>query len=407
MRSSSEPLHGHSASTEHALLEKIEALSFLRVLNDRMASAADFPAACRALVDLVWEERCADAVAYLSVDHERRTCRVEAVAPAGLGGVGAEVPFSAPPLAALVAERGEPVLLRDGVPPPVFGRGTSTALPPGALVSVATRLRSTTAGLLVVWTHGEPARLEEDRRLLAITAASAAVALDAARGQAREDFLATLRHDINNPVAVAMGYTEMLAERLETMGDPELHQRALSVLELLKVIADLVSNYLHMPAIDRGAPSPCWEDLDLAALTADILDQLAPTAAEKRIVLARSGTCPRIRGDHRLLGRVVTNLIGNALKYTPGPGRVEVAFASDAEGVSLAVADTGYGIAPHHLERLFTKYARFHADKGIPGTGLGLYISRAIAEAHGGTLTVDTAVGRGSTFTLRLPHRAA
>jgi signal transduction histidine kinase len=398
MRSSSEPASDRSA--EAALLEKIEALSFLRALNDRLARAPDFAAACRALVELVWEERRADAVAYLSVDSPRRVCRVEALTPAGEVGTDArELEADGAPLDALLA-RAEPVVLRGVAPAWLELSGAAD----GVLIAAPTQVRGVTTGLLVVSTREDAAGVEESRRLLAITAASAALALDAARGQAREEFLATLRHDITNPVAIALGYTEMIAERVQASGDAESSALASSVMELLKVIADLVSNYLHVAAIDRGVPSLHYEDLDLTELAAQVVERLQPSALEKGVALACGSAPAHVRGDRRQLGRVVANLVGNAVKYTPGPGRVEVTPASDASGVRLAVADTGYGLSAEDQRRLFTRYARFHRDKGIPGTGLGLYISKAIAEAHGGTIDVESEPGRGSTFTLRLPH---
>src|SRR5262249_52952722 len=122
------------------------------------------------------------------------------------------------------------------------------------------------------------------------------------------------------------------------------------------------------------------------------------------ITIALCGSGPVIRADRRQLGRVFANLIGNAIKYAPGPGRVDVSLAADDAYVVVTVADTGYGLSPADLQRLFTRYARFHRDKGIPGTGLGLYLSKAIVEAHGGSIAVVSEVGRGSTFTVRLPR---
>ncbi len=405
MPSSSESAPRRSA--EAALLEKIEELSFLRLLNDRLARAPDFVSACRALVDLVWEERRADSVAYVSVDPQRRLCRVEATAPAGHGtDPTGEFGFDTPPFPTLLA-RADPVALVDTPAPSWLGGGRGEPSSGTALISAPTQVRGTTTGLLLVRVRGDAATVDEDRRLLAIITTSAALALDAARGEAREEFLATLRHDINNPVAVALGYTEIVVERLRAAGDRESTTLALSVAELLKVIADLVSNYLHMAAIDRGAPWLYHEQIDLGALAAEIVGQLAPSAAEKGITITCRGSCPSVRADRRQIGRVITNLVRNAVKYTPGPGRVDVTAGSDAERATLVVADTGYGIAADDLRRLFTKYARFHRDRGIPGTGLGLYISKAIVEAHGGTLTVESEVGRGSAFTLTLPHRPA
>src|SRR6185436_18066738 len=147
----------------------------------------------------------------------------------------------------------------------------------------------------------------------------AALALDAARNEAREEFLATLRHDINNPVHVALGYMEMLADRLKHEGSAELLQLAGSVTESLKAVADLATNHLHMAAIDRGVAGIARERLDLGALTTEIVGRHQPSASEKGIALVHDGGgCALVRGDRRQLGRVLTNLVGNALKYTPG-----------------------------------------------------------------------------------------
>jgi signal transduction histidine kinase len=382
-----------------ALLEKIEELSFLRALNDRLADAPSFPAACQALVDLVCEAGLGEIAAYLSVDPARRACRLEACAPPA----GGELACEMPPVAALL-EAEEPTVLAAEGPPPWLR--DAPAVVPAALLCAPTRVRGATTGLLLVWVDGSPADLEEHRRLLAIAATSAALALDVARRQAREEFLAMLRHDINNPVTTALGYSEIILDHLRAVGDDALAPLAASVLESLKIVADLVANHLDMATIDRGAPALQPDVFDLRALTADVVDRFRPSALAQGIGLAFAGENVRLLGDRRQLDRVLANLLSNAVKYTPPGGHIEVTLAASADGVTLAVADTGYGLAPEEVDRLFTKYARFHRERGIPGTGLGLYLSKAIVEAHGGTLAVASAPGRGSTFTLRLPASA-
>jgi signal transduction histidine kinase len=390
---------GGPGATEAALLEKIEELSFLRTLNDRLASVPDFASACRALVDMLWEERHASCVAYVSVDPQRQICRLEASAPGPADAAG-ELAIDLPPFDRLLAAT-EPVVLADSPPLPWFTPGTGMAL-----VCAPMQVREATTGLLLFVGDGDPDRLEEHRRLLAIVATSAALALDVARREAREEFLAMLRHDINNPVAVALGYMEMMVDRLHDGERGELCRLASSITESLKAVADLVSNYLHMAAIDRGTPWLHREPVDLLVLVREAVEQLGPAATERDVAVAIHGGHVGLRADRRQLSRVVLNLVGNAVKYTPAGGRVDVRVAHDGGDGLLVVADTGYGIAPADLARVFEKYARFHRHLGIPGTGLGLFLSKAIVEAHGGRIAVSSTPGRGTAFTVRMPRTA-
>ncbi len=297
-----------------ALLEKIEELSFLRALNDRLADAPSFPAACQALVDLVCAEGLGESAAYLSVDPLRRACRLEACAPPARG----ERACAMPPVAALLAAEEPTVLAAEGPPPWL----RDAPVVPAALLCAPTRVRGATTGLLLVWTDGSPAELEERRRLLAIAATSAALALDVARRQAREEFLAMLRHDINNPVTTALGYSEIILDHLRAVGDRALAPLAASVLESLKIVADLVSNHLDMATIDRGAPALQPRVFDLRALTADVVDRFRPSALAKGIGLTFAGESAPLLGDRRQLDRVLTNLLSNAVKYTPPGGHI-------------------------------------------------------------------------------------
>jgi signal transduction histidine kinase len=303
-----------------------------------------------------------------------------------------------------VLAAGEPVVLRDLPPLPWMGVAADAG---GALLAAPLVVRGTAIGILFVHTDGDANALEDHRRILALVATSAALALDVARNEAREEFLATLRHDINNPVHVALGYMEMLGDRLKREGSPEMLELAGSVTESLKAVADLASNHLHMAAIDRGVAGMARERLDLGGLTAEIVGRHRPSASEKGITLVHADGTGVVRGDRRQLGRVVTNLVGNALKYTPGGGRIDVGVTATDADVLLRVCDTGYGVPRADVERLFTKYARFHRDRAIPGTGLGLYLSKAIVEAHGGSVRAESELGRGSTFTVQLPRVAA
>ncbi|MFN8546201.1 MAG: HAMP domain-containing sensor histidine kinase [Candidatus Binatia bacterium] len=390
---------------EGALVEKIEELSLLRVLAERLADARDYGAACQALTDLVWEERAVDAVAFLSVDREHGLARLEATSPAQGAVVGAPaLALDEPPFPALL-EHAEPTLLLDALPPswcPAHGPAER-----GVLIGAPLRVRGTVTGVLLVYTTGAAPNVEEDRRLLAIVAPAAAPALDTARTSAREEFLALLRHDISTPLTVATGYAEMLAQELESREDGTLAPMAAAILGSVQAVADLVSNYLHLAAIDRGVPWLVLEQVDLTALVTSIAARYRLAAHDKHLELVCTGRCTPISGDARQLGRVVTNLLSNAVKYSGRSGTIAVTLADDGGDAVLAVTDPGDGIAPEDLPRLFTRGARLHRDRSIPGTGLGLFLTRAIVEAHGGIIQAQSTVGVGSTFTVRLPRTPA
>ena len=395
MRSSTDAARPRRPGPEAALVEKIEELSALRALNDRLAGATDYGAACRALIEHVWEEHHADRVLFLSIDARRRRARVEAATPADGASPADEIALERAPLPTLL-ETGEPLVLLD-VPAWLWsGRGRRCVV-----VAAPTHVRATTTGLLLAcYAGGRMAGLEEDHRMLALVATSAALALDAARSGAREEFLATLRHDIGNPLDVALGHTEMLIERLAA--DGEGAALAVSVHESLKVVADLVTNSLHLAAIDRATPILEPEPLDVALLAAEVVERFRPAALATGLTLTAGGGAPPVTADRRQLRRVLANLVGNAVKFTPAPGQVTVTVGADPAAVTVAVTDTGSGLAPDDLSRLFAKYVRLRPE--VPGTGLGLYISRAIVEAHGGTVGVTSAPGKGTTFTVRLPR---
>lgn len=386
------------SSTERALLEKIEALSLLRLLNDRLAAADDFPAACRVLVELLWEEGGLRPAAFFSVDSIAQRACLEAVAPA-LSGAAARItlPLAAFPFANAL-DHAEATLL----PNPLERSDPHAASLPW--LGIPLRVRGTPIGFLAVEATIDESRREDDARLLAILATSAALALNVSRDGERAEFVAMLRHDIANPLSTALGYTELLAEELTPdRGDPATLATLLTIKEQLRAIADLVSNYLHMAAIDRALPALQREDVDLRQLLADVDGSLGLTAIHKGLTLAYRVDYPQVRGDRRQLQRVLMNLVSNAIKYTPSPGAVDVAVERDGEWATISVRDNGLGIALEEQARVFEKYARFHTDHEIPGTGLGLFLSRTIVEAHGGTITLESCPGMGSTFCVRLP----
>jgi signal transduction histidine kinase len=375
-------------------------LAFFHLLATELLSSPNVDAAEVTLLARVREATGAHTAALVGVHHSRLRGRLEAIDPAPAGGMPAEreIHLDTAPM---------PLLLTQAVPT-ILDAGTPrlpwlpAAREPGILLSAPLRRQGKATGFLVIELPAA-ADAYAARALLGTAALAAALGLEATRREAREEFLAMVRHDIFNPITVALFHTEMLAETLENREDKELADLAHSVHSCLNAVCDMVSTFFYLEAIDQGAPAIHPESIDFVELVTDIVDAHRPTATAKQLDLTCDGHCPELRADRRQLGRVVANLVSNALKYTMGPGRVHVHLDHDAGGAILTVTDTGAGLSPADLDRLFTKHARFHRHLDIPGTGLGLYLSKAIVEAHGGRIEAESRLGVGSTFRIRIP----
>jgi PAS domain S-box-containing protein len=219
---------------------------------------------------------------------------------------------------------------------------------------------------------------------------------------AKTAFLAGLSHELKTPLALIQGYAETL--RLdEVYGDPHLFDESVDI--ILEEVGDLtrmVEELLLAARLQSGALSLDIDVVALGGMLVRIVDgfRRAEPDHEWRLDVARD--VPPVMGDPLRLRQVFHNLLTNAAKYSPGGSPVHVTVREDAGAVVVTVRDAGIGIAPGDRARIFERFVR--ATRHAEGTGLGLYMSRAIVEAHGGRIEVDSEVGRGTTFTVFLPH---
>jgi len=161
---------------------------------------------------------------------------------------------------------------------------------------------------------------------------------------------------------------------------------------------------LDTSRIEAGTFSYRFEEVDLGRVVHEAVETAALAQQEVPVLASVRGALPAIRGDRARLRQVLGNLIENAVKYSPEGGEVRVSAAAVNGAVQIAVRDTGPGIPSEQQGRIFEKFGRADVEGGSkPGTGLGLFIARSIAEAHGGSLDVSSGIDPGSTFTLTLP----
>ncbi|MGH2934273.1 MAG: sensor histidine kinase, partial [Gaiellaceae bacterium] len=220
----------------------------------------------------------------------------------------------------------------------------------------------------------------------------------------RADFVSLVSHELRSPMAAVIGAARTLQERWRALS-PEQREAFLALIgDETNRLATLIGDVLHTSQIEAGTFSYSFSDVDLSRLVEDAVATASLGQDEVRVTGAVSSGLPAIRGDRERLRQVLGNLIENAVKYSPMGEEVQVRAQPDNGRVKISVVDRGPGI-PHDQQRLiFEKFGRADVAGGSkPGTGLGLFIARSIAEAHGGTLDVHSSPEQGSTFTLTLP----
>jgi signal transduction histidine kinase len=226
---------------------------------------------------------------------------------------------------------------------------------------------------------------------------------------AKTDFYAMVTHDLRNPAGSIRTAILMLLE--DETGPLNAEQR--SLLEIARISTDklisLINNYLDYARIDAGFLELYTTETDLREVVRASARPAALEAEHRRqtLVLHLPDEPLRAPVDAQRLAHVVDNLLSNAIKYTPQGGAIDVHLGREDGQAVLRVSDTGFGIPPAEIPKLFARFrrARSSATQGIRGTGLGLYIVKEIVERHGGTVDVASngVRGEGSVFTVRLP----
>ena len=220
----------------------------------------------------------------------------------------------------------------------------------------------------------------------------------------RADFVSLVSHELRSPMASVIGSARTLEQRWRELS-PEQRESFLALIaHETSRLAELIGDVLDTSRIESGTFSYSFEDVDLARLVRDSAAAAEHGQDEVTVEAVVREPLPAVRGDRDRLRQVLVNLIDNAVKYSPPGDRVRVEAEQSDGRVVIEVRDRGPGISPEHQRLIFEKFGRANvAEHAKPGTGLGLFIARSIAEAHGGALEVRSAPGRGATFRLSLP----
>ncbi|GHO63647.1 hypothetical protein KSC_025390 [Ktedonobacter sp. SOSP1-52] len=223
--------------------------------------------------------------------------------------------------------------------------------------------------------------------------------------QRKDDFISMASHELRNPLAALKMQTQLVRKRLEKQSQHEAATALSRVEGPVKQLERLIGELLDVSKIQAGRLEYVRETVDLDALLHEVADTMQQLHTTHTIVVR--GAAPRLLvGDKDRLGQVFTNLLSNAIKYSPGAETVEMDLSTSEETVTVRVHDHGLGIPREQHDKIFERFYRATGprQKAIPGLGMGLYIVAEIVKRHGGTITVDSTVGKGSTFTVTLPR---
>ena len=228
--------------------------------------------------------------------------------------------------------------------------------------------------------------------------------------KAKSQFLANMSHELRTPLNAIIGFSELLSDDVQGLYDTATRHRFLDQIHnsgnhLLQLINDI----LDLSKVESGQMDLDLQPVVIADSIREVLASIDPIARSKRIVIeTQTEAGLELVADAAKLRQMVLNLVSNAIKFTPEGGRVRVRASRIADSVEIAVIDTGIGIAEADLGRLFGEFQQLPVGPGgkREGTGLGLALTKRFAALHGGGVAVESEVGTGSTFTIRLPLKS-
>jgi two-component system phosphate regulon sensor histidine kinase PhoR len=223
------------------------------------------------------------------------------------------------------------------------------------------------------------------------------------------NFIAMVSHELRSPISAIGQNINLILDG--AAGDTTEKQRHLltRAKKRSKGLLDLIADLLEISKMEAGVTMQCKEPLQVEEVVRTVVELMEGEARNKGLSLAAEfhQSLPPVLGDRDNLERVFTNVLSNAIKYTPEGGKVAIEVSTDGDDVKTVVRDTGIGISKEDLPRIFDKFSRIKSEKtrGIVGTGLGLFIAKGIVDAHLGSIAMESEEGKGTSVTVLLPKK--
>ena len=227
--------------------------------------------------------------------------------------------------------------------------------------------------------------------------------------QLQRNFVSMASHEFRTPLTIIDGHAQRMIKSKDRLAPGEVAERAGKVRAAVLRMTSLMDNLLNSARLFDGGAGLYYHpvEIDLAALLHDVCQLHREIAPHSHIREDFGGERLPVIGDAKLLFQVFSNLISNAIKYSPGGGPITIGAALEAGAVVVAVEDRGIGIPEQDRDRLFARYSRGSNVSGIVGTGIGLYLAKMVIDLHHGRIAVESREGEGARFTVRLPAKPA
>lgn len=281
-----------------------------------------------------------------------------------------------------------------------FAKGSSSASP----LYVEGDLRRVDGGAVAVGITYAPI-LDRENRLVNLVANVRDITRFREAEQLKSTFISIISHELKTPVSLIKGYAGTL-RREDARWDSRTVQDSLTVIEEeADRLAALIENLLEASRLQAGAANLSLADVALDKMAEQLAKKFRTQSDKHTFVVEFPSRFPIVRGDDERLRQVLTNLLSNAIKYSPDGGTIRIGGRVESDRVVVTVRDEGQGLPPDELEKVFDRFYRADtpATRRAPGAGLGLFLSKAIVEAHGGQIWASSESGRGAMFSFSLP----
>lgn len=222
----------------------------------------------------------------------------------------------------------------------------------------------------------------------------------------KSEFIGVISHELKNPLTSMKGYAEIIQRLARKKGEAKLADFAIRMNQQIKHVTEMINEMLDISKIETGRLTYQDELFNITELVKEIVNDQQVTTKIHKINFSRKGNA-LIAADRYRIGQVITNLISNAIKYSPEAEKINVKVENKSKGTVISVQDFGPGISKEDQEKLFRPFFRAKGTQSTKGTGIGLFISNQIVERHKGKLWVNSKVGKGTVFYLWLSTKRA